>query len=257
MVGEGAAHHRPGPHHDVPPEHRAWEDDHSGPQPTAAADQDRDVVRPLGVHHLVRVEVAVVLVRDVHVGSGVDVVTDLHLEMPDDVTPAPDHAPVADANHGIGDHLLPRHHAGGDAHVWTDEGVAPQRDPAFSEDRPGREGQAAAGAERPEPGGQTVAGADGAVLGRPTPGGIEGRAEPTSPGRGFDGSQPGMTRSDQWFRPGVGRQGPVGLEAFASACAAIGHPATLSDHRGRQRLGTALVASVEPAGRMSAPPSHQ
>ena len=122
VVGEGAPHHRPRPHHDVPPEHRAGEDDHTGSQPTAAADQDRDVVRPLGVHHLVRVEVAVILVGDVHVRSGVDVVPDLHLEMADDVTPPPDHAPVADADHRIGDHLLAGHHAGGDAHVWTHEG---------------------------------------------------------------------------------------------------------------------------------------
>jgi hypothetical protein len=124
VIGKGASHHGARPYHDVPSEHGPWQDDHAGPQPTSAADQDRDVVWPLGVDHLVRIEVAVILVGDVHVRPGVDVVTDLNLEMADDVAATPDHAPVADAHNRIGDHPLTGHHAGRDAHMRPDESVA-------------------------------------------------------------------------------------------------------------------------------------
>ena len=99
VVGEGAPDHRSGADHHVLPELGAREDHHAGSQPAAAADQDRDVAGPLGVHHLVRILVAVVLVGDVDVGPGVDVVSDLHLEVADDVAAPADHAPVADADH--------------------------------------------------------------------------------------------------------------------------------------------------------------
>ena len=68
-------------------------------------------LRPLGVDDLVGVLVAVVLVGDVDVGTGVDVVADLDLEVTDDVAAPADHAPVADAHHRVGDHLLAGHHA--------------------------------------------------------------------------------------------------------------------------------------------------
>jgi hypothetical protein len=112
-----------------------------------------------------------------------DIVADLQLEMTHDVAAPPDHATVADANHRIGDHLLTRHHAGGDADVRPDEGVAAHADPALAEDGPRREGKAAAGTEGPEAGGLAISGSDGTVPGGPTPRRVDHRAEPTAPGR--------------------------------------------------------------------------
>jgi hypothetical protein len=64
------------------------------------------------VDDLVGILVTVVLIGDVDVGAGVDVVTDLDVEVADDVTASADHAAVADADHRIGDHVLVGHHAG-------------------------------------------------------------------------------------------------------------------------------------------------
>jgi len=135
------------------------------------------------VNHLVGILVAVVLVGDVDVGTGVDVVPHLDLEVAHDVAAPPDHAPVTDADHRIGDHLLARDHAGRDAHVGSDQGVTTDVDPPLTEDGPGGKGQAAAGSEGPEPGCQPVAGSDGAVCRRPGPHGIDQRAEPPAPDR--------------------------------------------------------------------------
>jgi hypothetical protein len=114
-----------------------------------------------------------VLIGDVHVGSGVDVVTDLHLKMAHDVAPAADHAPVTDAHHRIGDHVLAGHHAGRDADIGAHQGVAPDVDPALTEERPGREGETAPGSEKSEAGGRAVPGTDGAPLGHPVPPGMD------------------------------------------------------------------------------------
>ncbi len=42
VVGEGAPHHRPRPHHHVPPQPAAGEHHHTGAQPAAGSDADRD-----------------------------------------------------------------------------------------------------------------------------------------------------------------------------------------------------------------------
>jgi hypothetical protein len=111
------------------------------------------------MHDLTRIGVAVVLVGDVDVGTGVHVVADLEVEMTDDVAAPTDHAAVADADDGIGDHPLSRDHAGGDAHVRPDQGVLPDADPALAEDGAGREREAGPRSEGAEPAGQVVAGA--------------------------------------------------------------------------------------------------
>jgi len=183
VVGEDAAHHRTRSHHHIGPQFRAREDHHTGPEPTPGADPHRDIAGPLPVDDLVGVLIPVVLVGDVHVRTGVDVVPDLHVEVADDMTPPADHAPVADADDRIGDHLLARHHPGGNAHVGPDEGVGPDGNPLLTEDRPGRKGQAAPLTEASEPPGGGVAGAAGPVYGQPAPTGVNGRVEPSAAGR--------------------------------------------------------------------------
>jgi len=195
MVGEAAPDDSPRADHDVLPEHGPGQDDHTRPQPTAVTDQDRNVAGPLGMDNLVRVLVPVVLVRDVHVGPGVDVVPDLQLEVADDVATATDHAPVADPHHRIGDHLLSWHHAGGDAHMGSDQCVATQSDPLFAEERSWRKGETGTGSERAEPGCHTVAGSDGAVPGRPAPSGVDQRAEPAPPDGTFGGGETRVPRT--------------------------------------------------------------
>jgi hypothetical protein len=144
VIGERTPHDGSGAHHDVPSEHRPREYHHTGSQPTAAADPYRDIAWPLGMHNLVRILIAMVLIGDVHVGSGVDIVADLHLEMPDDMTAPTDHASITDPHHRIGHHRLPRHHAGRNARVRADESVGTYLYPAFAEHRPWRECEAAA-----------------------------------------------------------------------------------------------------------------
>jgi hypothetical protein len=103
------------------------------------------------VDDLARILVAMVLIGDVDVGAGMDVVSDLHVEVADDVTAAADHAPITDPDHRIGDHALARHHACRNAHVGTDQRVLPDGDPLLPEDRSGREGQTAPFTECAEP----------------------------------------------------------------------------------------------------------
>lgn len=112
MIRKGAPHHRTGADDDVLPERRARKDDDTGTDPTSRADDHRVVAGPLGVHDLLRILIAVVLVGDVDVGARVHVVTDVHLEVADDVAPSADHAAVTNSHDRIGDHLLARHHAG-------------------------------------------------------------------------------------------------------------------------------------------------
>jgi hypothetical protein len=112
MVGKGAPHYRSGTHDHVLAERGARKDGHAGTDPTTTADDHRDVVGPLGVHDFVRILIAMVLVGDVDVRARVDIITDVHLEVTDDVAPPSDHAAVADSHDGIGDHVLARHHAG-------------------------------------------------------------------------------------------------------------------------------------------------
>jgi hypothetical protein len=205
MIRKGASHHRSGTNDHVLPERRSREDDHPGADPTTAADDHRNVVGPLGVHDLIGILIAVVLVGYVDVRARVDVITDVHLEVTDDVAPSSDHAAVADPHDGIGDHVLARYHAGRDADVGSDQRVPSQVDPAFTEDRTRWEGEAATGAESPEAGCQAIVRPGGAVPGRPLPACMDERVEPPS----------------AVSRRGCGR--------IVGARPAIGHFPTLSD----------------------------
>ena len=152
-------------------------------QPAPTTDADRDIGRPLLVHHAVGVLVAVVLVGDVHIRPGVDVVTHLDLKMSDDVAPPADHAAVADPDDRVRDHSLAGHHPGRDAHVGADEGVLTDMDPTFTKHGSWGKGDAGAPPEGTESGGPGVAGPSGAVLARPLPSGMdEGAQQPSGAG---------------------------------------------------------------------------
>ena len=207
MIGEDAPHHGAGTHHDVPAQLGARQDDDAGTEPAPGPDVHRHVGRPLGVHHLVGVLIAVVLVGDVHVRSGVHVVTDLQVEMTDDVTAAADHAAVTDPHHRVGDHALARDHAGRDAHVGSDQRVAPDPDPLLPEDGPGRERQAAPVAERTEPVGHHVAGTNGPVAVHPVPAGVDGRVDQAVAAESAPGRH--APRARETIDDGGERPGPI------------------------------------------------
>jgi len=246
MVGEDAAHNGARSHHDVGPQFRAREDHDTGSEPTAGSDPHRDIARPLPVDDHVGVLVSVVLVGDVHVGTGVDVVPDLHVEVADDMTPPADHASVADADDRIGDHELPRHHPGGDAHVWPDQRVGPDGDPLLTEDRPGREGQAAPLAEASEPPGRGVTGAGGTVFGQPPPTGVNGGIEP--PTRRLDEGAANLEgTAGSWW---AGR-----CRRFVTAGLGSSHRSTLSDRSSQHSPGCRRGPDVFVRGAWSWPES--
>jgi hypothetical protein len=127
----------------------------------------------LGVNDRIRIAVAMVLVRDVDVRTGVHVIPDLEVEVPDDVAATTDHAPVTDAHHWIRDHLLARHHPGRDADVGADQRVFADSDPALAEDGTDREGQAAAVTEEAELPGEPVTRPHCALPRDPPPGEVD------------------------------------------------------------------------------------
>jgi hypothetical protein len=184
VVRERASDDRTGTDDRVPAEFCAREDDDPGTEPAPVADVNRDIGRPLGVDHGIGIGVAVVLVGDVDVRAGVDVVSDLEVEVSDDVAAAADHASVTDPHHRVGDHPLSRHHPGRDAHVRSEQRVLADADRTLAEDGARREGQAAALPEGPEPTGQPVARSDGAVPADPFPGEVDEAVEDAMHPRG-------------------------------------------------------------------------
>lgn len=207
MVGEGATDDGAGAHHHVPSETRPRQNHDAGAEPTPVTDVHGDIIRPLGVHHSIGVRIPVVLVGDIDVWPSVDVVTDLEVEVADDVATPADHAAITDAHHRIGDHLLPRNHPRRDAHIRTHQRVSTNADPALTEDGAGRKGQAAARPKGPEPAGELVAGPDRTVLAHPSPGAVDETVDRTlRPG--------GRSRSHRHLRlrmlgaSGIRRRGP-------------------------------------------------
>ncbi len=258
VVGEGAAYDRPGPHHDVPAQHGAGQDHDTGPEPAAVADDDRHVVGPLHVDHLVGVLVTVVLIGDVDVRTGLHVTADLDREVTHDVAAPADHGAVTDPDDGVGHHLLARHHAGGQAHVRADEGVLTDADPLLAEDGARRERQAAAPAEGAEPVGQPVTRSGGAVAGHPVPTGVDDRVEEAVPTgtqvprrvghRTRRDRRPGGDAGEHRIRRRHGRdRGSYGdiaaVVGFRAGCA---HPATVSDRPPTGRTGTPVRRSDGP-----------
>ena len=108
VVGEGASDDGPGPHDHVLSHVVPGRITTPVPNQLPVPITDRDVVRPLGMDHLVRILVTMVLVGDVDVRAGVDVITDLELKMADDVATPTDHASVADPDDRVGDHASDR-----------------------------------------------------------------------------------------------------------------------------------------------------
>ena len=102
--------------------------------------------RPLAPDRLDRVLVGVVLVRDVDVGTGLDVVADHDLPVADDVRAPPDEAAAADGDDRVGRHLLTRRHAGRDGGAGPDDRLGPDVDQVLVVDGALGEEQAGAGA---------------------------------------------------------------------------------------------------------------
>src|SRR4029077_5109493 len=103
--------------------------DHAGSQPRTGADADRGVDRPLPPDRDVGVGVAVVLVRDVDVRAGEDVIADVDGLMRDDMAPPADDAPVADPQHGLRPEIMPRGYARADRGLLADHGPVANLDP--------------------------------------------------------------------------------------------------------------------------------
>ncbi len=91
-----------------------------------------------------------VLVGDVHVVTGPDVVFDLDRQVPDDPAPPAEETAIADAHDRIGEARLTRHHPRRQRHVRPDHRVGADVDVALVEDRRWRETDDAALPERPE-----------------------------------------------------------------------------------------------------------
>jgi hypothetical protein len=110
-VGDIATDHGAGRDHHVAADPGARQDDRARAKPRARADADRAVHRELAADRGVRVLVAVVLVGDVDVRAGPDVVADRHVLVRHDVTTPADHAAVADREHGQAAEILARQDA--------------------------------------------------------------------------------------------------------------------------------------------------
>jgi hypothetical protein len=103
----------------------------------------------------------VILIGDVNVRPGLDVVAELDVPVTDDVATTADEATITDLDHRVAEYLLAFGHAGGDRGVRTDDRVAPDSDPMLVEDGPLGENQAAASSERPKPTGWRIVRPDG------------------------------------------------------------------------------------------------
>jgi hypothetical protein len=98
----------------------------------------------------------VVLVGDVDIRPGPDIVADLDVLVSHDVAAPADHAAVADAQDRVRAKVVPGQHPGRHRDLLGDQRVRADRDPLFAEDRPEREGHDRPGsefAERPRRGG--------------------------------------------------------------------------------------------------------
>ena len=106
-----AGHDRARRDHHVLADARAGQHDRAVPEPAATADRDRLVLPHLRPDRQVEILVAVVLVGDVHVVTGPDVVADLDAFVADDPDPLAERAPVADRDHRIAPEAGLRRHA--------------------------------------------------------------------------------------------------------------------------------------------------
>ena len=117
-------------------ERRSRQDDDVGTEPTPLANADRRLDWPLPTNGFVGVGVGVVLIGDVDVGAGLDIVTEFDRPVPDDVAPSSDDAPLPDGHDGVGHHLLPRRHPCSQADVRPNEGSITDGEVVLVVDRP-------------------------------------------------------------------------------------------------------------------------
>jgi hypothetical protein len=132
-VRDIAADHGAGRDDHVAADPGARQDDRARAKPRARADADRAVHRELAADRGVQVLVAVVLVRDVDVGTSPDVVADRHGLVRHDVAAPADHAPVADRKQGQLEEILARQSACRQGHLLADEGIRTDLDSALTE----------------------------------------------------------------------------------------------------------------------------
>ena len=178
----------------VAAEPRAGQHDRPGAEPRPVADHDRVVGGPLLPDRHVGVGVHVVLVGDVAVRPGDDVVADGHRAMGDDVAGPPDRAAIADAQHragGAGRERLPGSHAHRQAHVGGEQRGVTDGDVLLAEHVAGRERHQGALAEVVVPAGDPVLRPDRARPLQPAPQAV-GRVgrhvpPPRVQGHGLDG----------------------------------------------------------------------
>ena len=140
------------------------------------------VDRPLPADGHVGVGVAVVLVGDVDVRPGEDVVADLNRVVRNDMAAAPDHAPVADSEHRNGAEIVARRHARAQRDQLGDHALVADLDPALAVDGAGREGHQRAGPESREPAAGGGLGSHGPGLLHAAPGTLNGAGAPAPGG---------------------------------------------------------------------------
>ena len=196
---------------------------------------------------LIGVFVAVVLVGDVDVGTGLDVAADVDGEVADDMAAPSDHGAVADADHRIGHHLLPGDHSGRQAHIRTHQRILADVHPLLAEDRTRGEREAASPAEGAKPIGQAVARAGGAMADHPVPAGVNGRVEVavSQPAHVASRGHPGMRREASWHGPAASVDQTIRFRCpvvgVGTRCA---HPSTVSDGPGTRRSEPSAVGSM-------------
>src|SRR5262245_41013321 len=130
---------------------RAGQDDRAVPEPGAVADGHGFVGPHLHADRQVDVFVTVVLVGDVDVVAGPDVVADLDPFVADDADALAEHAAVTDRDHGISDQSRLCGHAGADAGERADRRAFTDRNAAFAVDHGRRERDETSVAEPVEP----------------------------------------------------------------------------------------------------------
>ena len=116
----------------------SWKHDGAVAEPTAITNRHR-----LLGHRLLRnrdgeILITMVLIGDVHVMTGPNIVTDLNSEVANDSAALADQAAIADRDHWIADAYLIRHHARRQGDVRPQHGSRPNVDVPLVEDRVGR-----------------------------------------------------------------------------------------------------------------------
>ena len=172
--------------------------------------------RPIGLD---RVLVGVVLVRDVDVGPGLDVVADDDLPVAHDVRAPADQAAAADGDDRVGRHLLARRHAGRDGGTRADDGLGPDVDQVLVVDGALGEQQAGPGPIRPKRRPRGSSGPIAPEIGGTLPGRVHEPGQ-RPPQRSRGGSGPSSRRNGRWCRTGgrhgrppVAQRGPRGYSS--------------------------------------------